>query len=99
MIDPLFCFVFLDENILFFWMKSTIAITDGLCPQQSVTVLSSQSSLLQKAKEMPVLLTTTLEQDQRGKKAAPPHESKKGWDGQEEGLAVSIKQEFIESVD
>lgn len=64
-------------------MKSAIAITDGLYLQQGVTVLSSQPSLLQKAKEMPVLLTVTLEQDQRGRKAAPPHESKKGvgWAG------------------
>lgn len=71
------------ENLLPFWMKSAVAITDGLCPQQGVTLLSSQSSLLQKAKEMPVLLTTTLEQDQRGKKAARPHESKQGvgWAG------------------
>lgn len=63
-------------------------------------MLSSQSSLLQKAKEMPLLLRTTLEQDQRGKKTAPPHDNVQGWDGQEEGLAVNIKQEFaIESAD
>ncbi|XP_040464492.1 cAMP-dependent protein kinase inhibitor gamma isoform X1 [Falco naumanni] len=36
-----------------------------------------------KAKEMPLLLRTTLEQDQRGKKTAPPHDSVQGvgWAG------------------